>query len=430
MWIRRGADAAAEQSKTSHYVDYRELLETEIDAVVICSPNTEHKQHAIAAAQAGKHILCEKPISVNVADDHDRRARAGVVLQTAFPVRHVEPVRRLKAAVDQGKLGEIIAINTTNHGKMPPGWFLNPARAGGGAVMDHTVHVADIVRWILKTEFTQVYAEVDTLLHDVGIDDCGMLTMELASGAIMSLDPSTSRPDTFPTWGDVTMELIGTKGVASLDAFHQAGMLYVTGNPSSPGGVYENSSGQRHRQRDDRILYRGCQRRTFRRAPRPRRPREQWKPWPCAPTVSPQELSRSLCRSKRNDRAAAYLGMIHPLDRHPINTRCRSQKAVQSGCNGRSPSVQSEASPSASTSPFSCSSCGSEPVIMWREELWAALTGLVLILAIFGSVLLHEFGHAIAARRFGVRTPDITCCRSAAWRGLSASPTSPGRSSL
>ena len=238
--------SAAEQYKTSHYVDYRELLETEIDAVVICSPNAEHKQHAIAAAQAGKHILCEKPISVNVADAKamiDAAERAGVVLQTAFPVRHVEPVRRLKAAVDQGKLGEIIAINATNHGKMPPGWFLDPARAGGGAVMDHTVHVADIVRWILKTEFTQVYAEVDTLLHDVGIDDCGMLTMELASGAIMSLDPSWSRPDTFPTWGDVTMELIGTKGVASLDAFRQAGMLYVVGNPSSPGGVYENSWG-------------------------------------------------------------------------------------------------------------------------------------------------------------------------------------------
>ena len=238
--------SAADQCKTTYYADYRELLAADVDAVVICSPNADHKEHAIAAAQAGKHILCEKPISVNVADAKamiDAAQQAGVVLQTAFPVRHVESVRRLKAFVDQGKLGEIIAINATNHGKMPPGWFLDPAQAGGGAVMDHTVHVADIVRWILRTEFTQVYAEVDTLLHDVDIDDCGMLTMELASGAVMSLDPSWSRPDTFPTWGDVTMELIGTKGVASLDAFRQAGMLYVASSTSSPGGVYEDSWG-------------------------------------------------------------------------------------------------------------------------------------------------------------------------------------------
>lgn len=238
--------AAAEQYKASYYADYRELLTTDIDAVIICSPNADHKEHAVAAAQAGKHILCEKPISVNIVDAKamiDAADKAGVVLQTAFPVRHAEPIRRLKAAVDAGKLGDIIAINATNHGKMPPGWFLDPVQAGGGAVMDHTVHVADIVRWMLKTEFTQVYAEVDTLLHDVDIDDCGMLTMELASGAIMSLDPSWSRPDTFTTWGDVTVELIGTKGVASIDVFRQAGMLYVANRPSSPGGVYEQPWG-------------------------------------------------------------------------------------------------------------------------------------------------------------------------------------------
>ena len=199
----------------------------------------------IAPPKPAAH-LCEKPISVNIVDAKamiDAADKAGVVLQTAFPVRHAEPIRRLKAAVDAGKLGDIIAINATNHGKMPPGWFLDPVQAGGGAVMDHTVHVADIVRWMLKTEFTQVYAEVDTLLHDVDIDDCGMLTMELASGAIMSLDPSWSRPDTFTTWGDVTMELIGTKGVASIDVFRQAGMLYVANRPSSPGGVYEQPWG-------------------------------------------------------------------------------------------------------------------------------------------------------------------------------------------
>lgn len=238
--------AAAQQFGATYYRDYQELLAQDIDAVIICSANADHKEHAIAAAQAGKHILCEKPISVSVPDARamiEAAEKAGVVLQTAFPVRHSNPVRLLKAAIDDGKLGEIVAINATNHGKMPPGWFLDPAQAGGGAVMDHTVHVADLVRWMLKTEFTRVYAEVDTLLHDVGIDDCGMLTADLASGAFMSLDPSWSRPDSFTTWGDVTMQVIGTKGVASLDAFRQAGMVYVATSPNSPGRVFENGWG-------------------------------------------------------------------------------------------------------------------------------------------------------------------------------------------
>lgn len=243
--LERGKAAAA-QFKTVHYPDYRELLSQDIDAVIICSANAEHKEHAVAAAQAKKHILCEKPISIRIADAQamiDAAKAAGVVLQTAFPVRHAEPVRRLKAIWEQGKLGELIGINATNHGKMPPGWFLDPAQAGGGAVMDHTVHVADLVRWIFRTEFTEVYAEVDTLLHDVGIDDCGMLVMQLENGAICSLDPSWSRPDTFSTWGDVTMHVVGTKGVAILDVFRQAGMVYVASKGSSRGGVYEHGWG-------------------------------------------------------------------------------------------------------------------------------------------------------------------------------------------
>ena len=138
--------------------------------------------------------------------------------------------------------------------------------------MDHTVHVADLVRWMLKTEFTRVYAEVDTLLHDVGIDDCGMLTADLASGAFMSLDPSWSRPDSFTTWGDVTMQVIGTKGVASLDAFRQAGMVYVATSPISPGRVFEKRVGERCRPGADRGLHRGRQGRAQRGRKRPRRP--------------------------------------------------------------------------------------------------------------------------------------------------------------
>lgn len=67
--------------------------------------------------------------------------------------------RRVKQALEQGQTGEVLAIKGTNHGRMPGGWFTDPDLAGGGAVLDHTVHVADLIRWLLGKEFTSVYAE-------------------------------------------------------------------------------------------------------------------------------------------------------------------------------------------------------------------------------------------------------------------------------
>lgn len=241
----RGGEVAR-QYETRHMKDYRDLLAEDIDAVVICSPNAHHREHAVAAAEAKKHILCEKPIATSIDDARamiDAAEKAGVVLQTAFPVRHANPVRELKRAITSGALGEIIGINATNHGTMPPGWFLDKDLAGGGAVMDHTVHVADIVRWMLGAEFTNVYAEYDTLLHEVDVDDCGMLTMELSTGAIVSLDTSWSRPANFPIWGDVTMEVVGDKGSASLDTFSQVGTVYRATTEPGQGSVRYNGWG-------------------------------------------------------------------------------------------------------------------------------------------------------------------------------------------
>ena len=205
-------------------------LLAEVDAVMICSENSLHAKYTLAAAKAGKHVLCEKPLATNLDDAHEMVRvcqERGVVLQTAFSIRFSTPVVRAKEIIDSGAIGKILAINGTNHGKMPPGWFLDQELAGGGAVFDHTVHVTDIMRWYLGSEVKEVYAEVDTALHeDVDIDDVGMLTMEFEDGTIATLDPSWSRPKTFPTWGDVTLKVIGTEGTLDIDAFAQAGEVF------------------------------------------------------------------------------------------------------------------------------------------------------------------------------------------------------------
>lgn len=220
----RGEDMA-QQFGTVWYEDYNELLKTDVDAVIICSENSKHAEHAIAAAKAGKHILCEKPISTNVKDAKAMIEAANennVKLMIAFPCRFHAVAQSMKERIASGEFGDIIAINGTNRGSNPDGWFVEPEFAGGGAVMDHTVHVVDVMRWFMPgAEVKEVYAEVDRKFHNIPSDDCGLLTFEFNNGVIASLDPSWSRSKSFPVWGDLTLEIVGTKGVARVDLYKE-----------------------------------------------------------------------------------------------------------------------------------------------------------------------------------------------------------------
>jgi predicted dehydrogenase len=215
---------AATQFATKFYADRDKLLDTDIDGVIVCSENAKHRALAVAAAKAGKHILCEKPIATTIKHAQDMIAAArsnNVKLQIAFPCRFATPSVEVKKVIESGQIGEVLAVCCTNHGSYPGGWFGDKKLAGGGAVMDHTVHVADLLRWMLKREIVSVYAEVASRLHNIKIDDCGMLNLELEGGIIATQDPSWSRLKCFPTWGDVTMEFVGDKGVIHLDLFKQ-----------------------------------------------------------------------------------------------------------------------------------------------------------------------------------------------------------------
>ncbi len=223
--------AAVAQFGGQWYADYHDLLvRDDLTAVIVTSPNASHREMVVAAAEAGKHILCEKPLATTRPDALAMIAACqahGVTLMTAFPMRFSPAVLALRAAVQAGEVGTPRAVMATNHGTMPPGWFSDPALAGGGAVMDHTVHVADLLRWIFGCEITRVYAEVDTRIHPgISTDDVAVLMMELENGMFASLDPSWARPATWPTWGGLTMDVIGDRGVVAMNAFNQTLQRY------------------------------------------------------------------------------------------------------------------------------------------------------------------------------------------------------------
>jgi len=226
----RRAAAVLEPLGLAVYNTLDALLSSAIDAVIVCSENVRHAAWTIAAARSGKHVLCEKPLGTSMKDMNDMVhacREAGVRLMTAFPCRYFPAVREAKRTIKRGGIGAVLAIKGTNRGTMPGGWFVDPSLSGGGAVLDHTVHVMDLMRWMLEDEPDVVYAEMGRLFHeDLAVEDAGLVHVTFRGGQKTVLDTSWSRSKSFPVSGDVTMEIIGTNGMISVDVYAQKNELY------------------------------------------------------------------------------------------------------------------------------------------------------------------------------------------------------------
>ena len=225
---QRGKEMA-EKYNCTFYSSLDDFLNTDIKAVVICSENINHREHVIKSARAGKHILCEKPIATEIIDAQEMIKvckEEEVIFQLAYPVRFAPVVKKAKALINSGAIGDILAISGANRGKMPGGWFIEKDISGGGAAVDHIVHLMDVIRWTLGDEVKSVYAELDTRFYDVEVEDCGIITLVLESDVIVSIDPSWSRPQTFPVWGDVKLKFVGTKGNLAIDVWKEHSVYY------------------------------------------------------------------------------------------------------------------------------------------------------------------------------------------------------------
>lgn len=220
-----GAALAAELGVD--YVDtYDELLGWGPDAVVVCSENTRHRAHVEAAAAAGAAVLCEKPLATSVADAEAMVAAcaaAGVPLMVAFPVRFSPAFIDLAAQQRAGALGKIHAINGTNNGQVPAAraWFTDPALAGGGAMTDHTVHLADLMDVLLDgVPAVRVHATANNLLHpDAAVETAGIVTVTYADGTHVTIDCSWSRPASHSVWGGLTLSVVSDAGLIDVDPF-------------------------------------------------------------------------------------------------------------------------------------------------------------------------------------------------------------------
>jgi len=211
------------------FPSHEELLAEGLDGVLVCSENARHRELVELAAAAGAHILCEKPIATTLEDAVAMREaceESGVHFMTAFPMRFDPAIRAVQKLLGRGELGQLYAINGINHSEIPRrhrGWFVDKALAGGGAVMDHTVHLLDLYRWLLVDEVSEVYAEIGNPFYpgEVEVDTAGLVTLTFEGGVFAAIDCSWSRPTSYPRWGQLKMELFGEQGAVSVDAYAQ-----------------------------------------------------------------------------------------------------------------------------------------------------------------------------------------------------------------
>ena len=229
----RGQTIAA-QNQAHHFHSYEDLLEAKPDGVIICTENNRHRPLVEMAASRGVHVLCEKPIATTLEDARaivNACDKASVLLMTAFPMRFSAPLLDLKGRLDNGDFGDVYCFNGTNQGELPTkhrAWFVDPELAGGGAIMDHTVHLVDIMRWFTNSEVETIYARSNKIFHadEVQVETGALEMLTFENGVFATIDASWSRPPYWPTWGGLTFEMVTQRGAVVVDAFRQNLNIY------------------------------------------------------------------------------------------------------------------------------------------------------------------------------------------------------------
>ncbi len=177
------------------------LANPEIDVVTICTPSGAHRDPAVAAAQAGKHVLVEKPLEITLqrCDDIINACQANnVQLGAILPSRFTPANLALKKAIDAGRFGKLTMGDTyvkwwrTQEYYDSGGWRGTWALDGGGAYMNQAIHNVDLLYWFMG-DVREVCGLTATLAHErIEVEDCGSAVVRFANGALGTLEASTS----------------------------------------------------------------------------------------------------------------------------------------------------------------------------------------------------------------------------------------------
>jgi len=210
-----GIDAIAEQFQARPYTTEKELLaDPDVEAVYIASPVNCHLRQIRMAAEAGKHILCEKPVAMTT--EQTRQAveicrQHKVIFQEGFMMKFHGAHRTVKQLIDEGRLGQIVSMRAQLscwYPKMPGAWRQDPKLGGGGALIDMATHLYDLLSYFAGP-VKKVAALVNTLVQDYRSDDASTTLLEFKSGAQGTVDCFFCIPDAASR---TRLEIYGSQG--------------------------------------------------------------------------------------------------------------------------------------------------------------------------------------------------------------------------
>lgn len=215
--VEQKAKKLGEEYHVPYVTDINELLaRDDLQAVSICTPSGMHATQAIAAAEAGKHILCEKPLDVTLEKIDtmiDAATANNVKLAGVFQRRTVASSQRVREAVRGGKLGKLVLGDCyqkyyRSHEYYASGqWRATWELDGGGAFMNQGVHGVDLLLWIMG-DVARVSGYCRRLVHNIDVEDTAVATMEFTNGALGVLEGTTSVTPGY----DCVLEIHGDNG--------------------------------------------------------------------------------------------------------------------------------------------------------------------------------------------------------------------------
>jgi len=223
---------AGEFDITRAFADFHELLALpELDAVIIATPTSTHHDLVVAAAEAGKAILCEKPLALTLAETRSAQeavARAQVPLQVGFMRRFDAAYQKAKTLIDSGQIGFPVTFKSLSRDPFcPRPEYADPAKSGG-LILDMAIHDFDLARWLMSSEVERVTAEGNTLvckvLESVGDIDNALINMRFVSGALGNIEVSRNAFYGY----DIRTEILGSEGAVTVGVHQYTPVLLLT----------------------------------------------------------------------------------------------------------------------------------------------------------------------------------------------------------
>lgn len=220
------------------------LSQPELDAVLVMSYTASHHDDVLACAKCHKHILLDKPIAVNSREAMQMvqaAEEANVVFMMAYLIRYLPAYKKAKELIQSGVIGRPLTMKISircplgfirdNPNATHPGWYTDPKRGGAGGFLDHGIHYADAMRFLLGSEPVKVFGKVCKVTdHQIEVDDYGVCVVTTDSGQIVTIESTWHAPKWYaPLTSQEECLVVGTEGELHVH-YQKSPQLEVSGN--------------------------------------------------------------------------------------------------------------------------------------------------------------------------------------------------------